>query len=88
MNQKTGHAIMTQIILNDIDDAVVAKLAELARSNRTSIEEQAQKLLVEALHSLDRRRRRLESADRIAAMTPKGVVQTDSTILLREDRDR
>jgi hypothetical protein len=88
MNQKTGHAIMTQIILNDIDDAVVAKLAELARSNRTSIGEQAQKLLVEALDSLDRRRRRLESADRIAAMTPKGVVQTDSTILLREDRDR
>ncbi len=36
----------------------------------------------------DRRRRRVESADRIAAMTPKGVVQSDSVILLREDRDR
>jgi hypothetical protein len=35
MNQKTGHAIMTQIILNDIDGAVVAKLAELARANQT-----------------------------------------------------
>jgi antitoxin FitA len=88
MNQKTGHAIMTQIILNDIDGAVVAKLAELARANQTSIEEQAQKLLVEALDSLDRRRQRLKIADRIAAMTPKKVVQTDSTILLREDRDR
>jgi hypothetical protein len=79
---------MTQIILNDIDETVVTKLAELARSNRTSIEDQAQKLLVEAIDMLDRRRRRLEIADRIAAMTPKGVPQTDSTILLREDRDR
>jgi hypothetical protein len=79
---------MTQIILNDIDETVVTKLAELARSNRTSIEDQAQKLLVEAIDMLERRRRRLEIADRIAAMTPKGVPQTDSTILLREDRDR
>jgi antitoxin FitA len=79
---------MTQIVLNNIDGAVLAKLAELARSNRTSIEEQAQKLLAEAVDMADRRRQRLEIADRIAAMTPKGVVQTDSTILLREDRDR
>ena len=79
---------MTQIVLKDVDDAVLAKLGELARSNRTSIEEQARKLLVEALDSRDRRRQRLEIADRIAAMTPKGIVQTDSTILLREDRDR
>lgn len=79
---------MTQILLDHIDETIVAKLAELARANRLSIEEQAQKLLVEALDSRDRRRRRLEIADRIAAMTPKGIVQTDSTILLREDRDR
>lgn len=30
----------------------------------------------------------LELADRIAAMTPKGVAQTDSADLIREDRDR
>ncbi len=79
---------MTQIVLNHIDDAVIAKLAELARGNHLSVEEQAQRLLVEAVDMVDRRRRRLEIADRIAAMTPKGIVQTDSTILLREDRDR
>ena len=79
---------MTQIVLEDVDEAVVAKLADLAQTNRLSLEEQARRLLVEAVDILDRRRRRLEIADRIAAMTPKGVVQTDSTILLREDRDR
>ena len=79
---------MTQIILEHLDDAVIAKLVELARGNRLSVEEQAQRLLVEAVDMVDRRRRRLEIADRIAAMTPKGIVQTDSTILLREDRDR
>jgi hypothetical protein len=79
---------MTQIVLDHVDETLVAKLAEIARANRSSVEEQAQRLLVEAVEMADRRRRRLEIADRIAAMTPKGVVQTDSTILLREDRDR
>ena len=79
---------MTQIVLEHVDEAVFAKLAELARANRLSVEELAQKLLVEAVDMADRRRRRLEIADRIAAMTPKEIVQTDSTILLREDRDR
>ena len=31
---------------------------------------------------------KLANADRIAAMTPKGVKQTVSTELIREDRDR
>jgi hypothetical protein len=79
---------MTKIVLSDVDEAVVAKLAELAKANRLSVEEQAQKLLAEAVDMADRRRQRLQIADRIAAMTPKGIVQTDSTILLREDRDR
>jgi len=79
---------MTQIVLDHVDEAVLARLAELAKANRLSIEEQAQELLVEALNMIDRRRRRLEMADRIAAMTPKGIGQTDSTLLLRENRDR
>ena len=31
---------------------------------------------------------KLENADRIAAMTSKGVKRADSTELIREDRDR
>jgi hypothetical protein len=62
---------MTQIVLDHVDEAVLAKLAELAKANRLSVEEQARKLLVEAINTADRRRRRLEIADRIAAMTPR-----------------
>ena len=40
---------MTQIVLEHIDEAIVAKLAELARANRVSVEEQAQRLLIEAV---------------------------------------
>jgi ElaB/YqjD/DUF883 family membrane-anchored ribosome-binding protein len=79
---------VTNIILNHLDDELLAKLEELARSNRVSVEVQAERLLAEAVSALNRRRRRLEIVDRIAAMTPDGVKQTDSTILLREDRDR
>ena len=48
---------MTQIILEHIDEAIVARLTDLARANRLSIEQQAQKLLVEAIGTHDRRRR-------------------------------
>ena len=79
---------MTQLILDHIDDAALASLSELAKLNRVSVQEQAERILAEALDMHARRRRRVESADRIAAMTPKDVVQTDSVTLLCEDRDR
>lgn len=79
---------MTQIVLDHIDEATFASLSELAKLNRVSPQEQAVRILAEALDMSERRRRRVESAARIAAMTPKGIVQTDSTILIREDRDR
>ena len=79
---------MTQIVLDHIDEVTLARLSELARLNRVSVQEQAERILTEALDMRERRRRRVESAARIAAMTPKDVAQTDSVILLREDRDR
>jgi plasmid stability protein len=63
-------------------------LEERARAHRKSIEEEVAEIIEKALgvhHGADWRR---ESAERIAAMTPKGVEQTDSTLLIREDRDR
>ena len=77
---------MTQIVLEHIDDATFARLSEMATLNRVSVQEQAERLLSEALDMRERRRLRVESAARIAAMTPKDVAQTDSVILLREDR--
>ena len=79
---------MTQIVLEHLDASTLAGLSELAKLNRLSVEEQAERILAEAVDMRARRRRRVESAARIAAMTPKGVPQTDSVVLLREDRDR
>ncbi|MBV8443948.1 MAG: hypothetical protein JO312_25905 [Hyphomicrobiales bacterium] len=79
---------MMQIVLEHLDEATFANLSALAKLNRLSLEEQAERILTEAVDMRVRRRRRVESADRIAAMTPKGVAQTDSVVLLREDRDQ
>lgn len=79
---------MSQIVLEHLDEATLAGLSELAKANRLSVEEQAEKILAEAVDIRTRRGLRMESAARISAMTPKDVTQTDSVILLREDRDR
>jgi hypothetical protein len=52
------------------------------------VEEQVEKILADVVDLRARRRLRAESADRIAAMTPRGAPQTDSVVLLREDRNR
>jgi plasmid stability protein len=79
---------MTQLIIDHLDQTTIAKLADLAATNRLSVEEQAKRILTDAVGTVDRRRLRLETADRVAAMTPKKIKQTDSALLLREDRDR
>ncbi len=78
---------MGELTLSGIDDGLLARLTALAGSNRVSVETQVKTLLAEAVET-DRIRMRLAAADRIAAMTPKSVTQTDSATLLREDRDR
>jgi plasmid stability protein len=80
---------MAEIVLREVDDAVTQRLAKLASDNGRSLEDQAKHLLTEAVgrRSPVREDRRAMAA-RIAAMTPKGVTQTDSTGLIREDRDR
>jgi len=71
-----------------IDDArLVSKLSELASEHKRSVEAEALELIRSGLAGHGRFDR-LAVADRIAAMTPKGRVLTDSTILIREDRDR
>lgn len=79
---------MGDITLHRLDDAMLAELSDLASINHVSLEEQATKLLVSAVEEHSRRRRRYETAKRIAAMTPAGVTPTDSVLLLREDRAR
>jgi hypothetical protein len=53
-----------------------------------TIEEEVAAILVQGVGARRPPNWRLETADRIAAMTPKGVVQHDSTLFLRAERDK
>jgi antitoxin FitA len=70
-----------------VDDATLARLAEDARMHGRTIEQEAAEALRLGTATLSREDF-IRRADQIAGMTPSGVKQTDSTLLLREDRDR
>ena len=71
----------------EVDGATLARLAENARRHGRSVEEEAAEAL--RIGTLPVSREYIADQLRVvAAMTPKGVVQTDSAQLLREDRDR
>ncbi len=78
---------MASLKLDDVSADVIRRLAELARRNRVSLEEQAKRVL-EAGTPPAPQFDRATAAKRIAAMTPRDVEQTDSVVLLREDRAR
>ncbi len=70
-----------------VDTATLAALEQKAHEHGTTLEEEAGELIRQGV----RRRSKAEilaRLDAIAAMTPKDVKQTDSAILLREDRNR
>lgn len=78
---------MASVTIRNLDDGVVERLKSKAKDNGRSLEAE----LREILSTVARRastKELLAEADRIAAMTPKDRPQTDSTILIREDRDR
>ncbi|MCH2487837.1 MAG: hypothetical protein MK010_08870 [Erythrobacter sp.] len=78
---------MASVTIRNLDDGVVERLKSKAKDNGRSLEAELREIL-----STEARRAStkewLAEADRIAAMTPKDRPQTDSTILIREDRDR
>ena len=69
-----------------VDGATLAALERNAKAHGRSLEEEAADVLRAAAGTTDRQAM-LKRFDEIAAMTPKGVQQTDSTLLIREDRD-
>jgi hypothetical protein len=71
-----------------IDDSLLTKLEGLAQSRNMSLEAQINDVLSKAVHQVLPKPTFAEIARDIAAMTPAGVEHTDSTELLREDRDR
>lgn len=78
---------MANLTIRNVDDEVVERLKKKARDNERSLEAEVRTLLKNAAGRLTGREARA-LAERISAMTPKGVKQTDSAELIREDRDR
>jgi antitoxin FitA len=76
---------MGQVIVRNLDDHIIAALKTKAEMHGHSLEQELRSILAEAAKPTLEDRRTL--VDRIRAMTPS-TPQTDSTVLLREDRDR
>jgi len=80
---------MANLTIRNLDDDVVDQLKKQAKDHNRSLEAEVRQILTEkATPRPWRGAELLAEADRIAAMTPKDVPQTDSTLLIREDRDR
>ncbi|MCW5734253.1 MAG: hypothetical protein KIS73_09010 [Enhydrobacter sp.] len=78
---------MGTVTIRNLDDEVIPRLEMRAKNHRRSLEAEICDLLSHAAYqplAIDA----LAEVDRIAALTPKGVKQTDSVLLLREDRRR
>ncbi len=80
---------MNAITIDKLSPQTWASLSERARAHLKSIEEEAAAILESAVSvgKIDRSERQ-RIADEIAAMTPKDVVQDDSTLFIRAERDR
>lgn len=78
---------MGTVTIRNLDDTVIDRLKERAQDNGRSLEAELRALLTE-ISARPSRKRFIELAERISAMTPTDVEQTDSALLLREDRDR
>ena len=79
---------MAQALIRNLEDDLLADYREAAQRNHRSLEAE----LREALHrarpiSARRREALIEASRRLRATTPKGVAQTPSEQLVREDRD-
>jgi antitoxin FitA len=70
-----------------LDSATLVALEERARRHGRSIEEEAADTLRAAVRRPSKAEM-LARLDAVASMTPKNIEQTDSVLLLREDRDR
>jgi plasmid stability protein len=79
---------MATITIRELDDTVLTEISSMAKAHRRTVEEEIRNLLEKSAEQAARRRQLVELAESIAAMTPPGVPQTDSTELLRSDRNR
>jgi antitoxin FitA len=79
---------MNAITIDKLSPQTLKGIAERARAHHQSIEDEAAAILEQVMSGAAQIDPRRQTVERLAAMTPKGVVQTDSTLTIREDRDR
>jgi plasmid stability protein len=79
---------MTDLTIPNIDEATLRALRARAAASGRSAEDEARELLSRTAATPVDRATLLARADRIRAMTPTDAQQTDSTDLIREERDR
>ncbi len=78
---------MATITVRNVDDKLVAALKAQAKANQRSLEGEVRHLLAQQALRRARLEDFRERTARLAALTADRP-QTDSTLLLREDRDR
>ena len=78
---------MATVTIRNLDDQIVQELKQQAKEHNRSLEAELREILADATQRRARMEAFRKEAERIRAMTPKGVKQTDSTLLIREDRD-
>ncbi len=81
--------MMTMIKMGQlaISDKILSEVTEFAKPHGMPIERQVEELLHEAIMRRNDTIKLNKVIAEIAAMKPKGVKQTDSTLLIREARD-
>lgn len=81
---------MDDKITIELDTAALDALARMAEAHGRSIDEELRAIVTERVTVRPKMtpEEALRRSREIRAMTPKGVRQTDSLVLLREDRDR
>lgn len=77
---------MAQVIVRNLDDAVVAALKRNAARRGRSLEQELRVILTDAVRLAPEER--LAISRRIRAMTPGPRVLSESARLIRQDRDR
>ena len=78
---------MGNLTIRNLDDAVIDRLKAQAKANQRSLEGEVRHVLTREVSHYLRTREFLAHADAVAATTTD-TKQTDSTLLIRGDRDR
>ena len=78
---------MGNLTIRNLDDAVIDRLKGQARANQRSLEDEVRSVLTREVSDHFRLATFREQAAALATTVDR-TVQTDSTVLIRQDRDR